>query len=62
LNLKDNNPIENVQIYSDSILIDKTDSQGFFNINLKNNNKISVIKEDFYDTIINLNNMVYAAP
>lgn len=57
LNLKDNNPIENVQIYSDSILIDKTDSQGFFNINLKKNNKISVIKEDFYDTIINLNNI-----
>ena len=56
LNFKDNNPIENVQIYSDSILIDKTDSQGFFNINLKKNKKISIIKEDFYDTIINLKN------
>jgi len=56
LNLKDNNPIENVQIYSDSILIDKTNSQGFFNLNLKKKNKISIIKEGFYDTIINIEN------
>jgi hypothetical protein len=56
LNLKDNNPIENVQIYSDSVLIDKTDRQGFFKINIKKSNIISIIKEDFYDTIINLKN------
>lgn len=56
LNLKDNNPIENVHIYSDSILIDKTDSLGFFYLNLKKYNKISLIKEDFYDTIINIKN------
>lgn len=56
LNLKDNNPIENVQIYSDSVLIDKTDSQGFFKINIKKNNIISIIKEDFYDTIVNIKN------
>jgi hypothetical protein len=56
LNLKDNNPIENVQIYSDSVLIDKTDRQGFFKINIKKNNIISIIKEDFYDTIVNLKN------
>lgn len=56
LNLANNNPIENVQIYSDSVLIDKTDSQGFFNINIKKNNIISIIKEDFYDTIVNIKN------
>jgi hypothetical protein len=57
LNFKDNIPIENVHIYSDSLLIDKTDSHGFFTINLKKNNKVTVIKENFYDTIINLNNV-----
>lgn len=56
LNLKDSNPIENVQIYSDSVLIDKTDSLGFFYLNLKKYNKISLMKEDFYDTIINIKN------
>lgn len=56
LNLKDNNPIENVQIYSDSVLIDKSDSRGFFYLNIKKNNPISLIKEDFYDTIINIRN------
>lgn len=56
LNLKDNNPIENVHIYSDSILLDKTDSLGFFYLNLKKYNKISLIKEEFYDTIINIKN------
>ena len=47
LNFKDNNPIENVQIYSDSILIDKTDSQGFFNINLKKIKKFLLLKKIF---------------
>jgi len=49
-----NNPIENVQIYADSTLIEKTDKEGYFNINLKKINKISLVKEDYYDTIINL--------
>jgi hypothetical protein len=53
LNLKDNIPIENVQIYSDSTLIDKTNQDGYFYINLNKINKISLVKENYYDTIIN---------
>ena len=56
LNLKDNKPIENVLIYSDSLLIAKTNDEGLFNLNLRKYNKISLIKEDFYDTIINVDN------
>lgn len=54
LNVENNNPIENALIYSDSILIDKTNKKGFFEINLKKYNKISIVKEDFYDTLISL--------
>jgi len=57
LNSKDSNPIENVHIYSDLLLIDKTDKKGFFNINLEKYKKISVIKEDYYDTIVNAENI-----
>lgn len=61
LNSDDNNPVENALIYSDSILLDKTNNRGYFHINLRNNSKISIIKEDFYDTIIKLNfsNKIY---
>lgn len=55
LNLEDNRPIENAQIYADSILIDKTNKEGNFNISIKKIKKISIIKEDYYDTIINTN-------
>ena len=54
LNQIGNEPIENVLVYSDSILIDKTNKEGFFHINSKKVNRISLIKEDFYDTIINI--------
>ncbi|MFD2908297.1 hypothetical protein ACFSX9_06070 [Flavobacterium ardleyense] len=54
LSLEDNNPIENALIYYDSVLIDKTNNKGFFEINLKKHNKISIVKEDYYDTIISL--------
>ncbi len=57
LNPKDNNPIENVHIYSDSLLIDKTNKNGFFKINLEKYNKVYIIKEDYYDTIINVENL-----
>ena len=32
LNQKNNNPIENVQIYADSTLIERTDKDGYFKI------------------------------
>ena len=57
LNTKDSNPIEDVYIYSDSLLIDKTNKNGFFKINLEKHKKISVIKEDYYDTIVNVENI-----
>lgn len=57
LNFEDNIPVENVHIYNDSILIDKTNKDGFFKINTSKINKISIIKEDFFDTIVNISNV-----
>ncbi len=51
---KDNIPVENAQIFSDSTIIDKTNSKGFFSVNIKKYDKIIIVKEDYYDTIISL--------
>lgn len=55
LNIEDRKPIENIHIYADSILIDKTNKDGIFNIDLKKIKKIALIKEDYYDSILNTN-------
>jgi hypothetical protein len=57
LNQKNNNPIENVQIYADSTLIERTDKDGYFKINFNKINKISLVREDYYDTIINVKDL-----
>ncbi|OYQ50381.1 hypothetical protein CHU92_00100 [Flavobacterium cyanobacteriorum] len=54
---KDNIPVENAQIFSDSTIIDKTNSKGFFSVNTKKYDKIIIVKEDYYDTIISLEKM-----
>ena len=62
LNQSDNNPIENVQIFSDSTLIDNTNKKGYFHIDKNKFTNITLVKEDYYDTIININsfkNIIY---
>lgn len=62
LDSENNNPIDDVRFYSDSLYIAKTNKKGVIKFNLKNYSKIIVVKEDYYDTIINttdLNDVIY---
>ena len=57
LNKIDSNPVENVQIFSDTTFIDKTNNKGYFHLDKNKYKNITLVKEDYYDTIVNVNNL-----
>lgn len=57
LDSEDKNPIDDVRFYTDSLFIAKTNKKGIIKFNVKDYSKIIVVKEDYYDTILNSNDL-----
>lgn len=53
LDSESKSPIDDVRFYSDSIFIAKTNKKGLIKFTTKEYSKIIIVKEDYYDTIIN---------
>ncbi|UOK43661.1 MULTISPECIES: hypothetical protein [Flavobacterium] len=49
---KDKMPLRDVLLYDSESIIGRTDGKGIVEVNMKKINEVTVVKEDYYDTII----------